>query len=103
MAKNLAEADFSRAMPPRVPPLSPDEDALLKIMQRKRGRLYTVTEMLTVMGENIHIWDNHAACIRVLCQMVEHKRCVAGWIEESGKDGWMVPKPKGDVDGAMTR
>lgn len=105
MSKKLPQPDFSHALPPRVPPLDPDESDILKVLQRKRGRLYTVTEILTVMGENINIGDNHAGVIRVITLLCSREKCEEGWVGEghTAQRGWMIPKPKEVLDGALAR
>lgn len=92
--------DYSTALPPKVPALDVSEGQVLAILKKRPGRLFTASEILVVLKENIHIWDNAAAVIWAASKLEEHGKAQTGGVEVDGKTvtGWMVPKPPDPVD-----
>ena len=93
--------DFSAAKGPKNRiGLSITSDQLLAILKKKPGRLYTAGEILMALGEDISIWDNHAAVITAATKLLEHGKLEAGELELNHRQfsGWMAPKPKEPID-----
>lgn len=91
--------DFSTALPPKDGVgLNVEPGQMLAILKKRPGRLFTAPEILMVLKENIHIWDNNAAVIWAGTNLLEHGKVETGDVDENGRrfTAWMVPKPKED-------
>ena len=83
----------------RGKPLSIEPGQVLKILQRKRGRLYLVPEILIVLKEDPDIGDNRAAVIDAACRLVDGGKCESKMTMVDGfpRPSFMVPAPKEDA------
>ena len=88
--------DYSTALPPKVPPLNVTEAHVLAILKKRPGRLFTAPEILTVLKENIDIWDNTAAVIWAATKLSDRGKCESADVEEGGHriSGWCVTEQK---------
>lgn len=96
-AKAKLTPDFSKALPPKnAMGLEVSTAQILTILKRKPGRLYTTSEILVLLKEDINVWDNHAAVIGAANMLIERHKVEAGSIQLDAKwhPAWMVPKPK---------
>ncbi len=88
--------DYSSALPPKSPPLDVSEAHVLAILKKRPGRLFTAPEILTVLKENIDIWDNTAAVIWAATKLSDRGKCESADVEEGDHriPGWRVTEPK---------
>ena len=94
--------DYSTALPPKSPPLNVTEGQVLGILKKRPGRLFTTSEILVALKEDINIFDNAAAVIWAATKLLERSKIETAGVDVGGhtQTGWMVPKPPEPIDGA---